>query len=60
MEQQTEFSGNQRLKDLQRQLDELKKSWPAHSVPAAMLERLDELEEELEIELQKVKAESSA
>jgi hypothetical protein len=33
---------------LQRQIDELKRSWPAHSIPPAMLLRLEELEEELE------------
>ncbi|RPI86580.1 MAG: histidine kinase [Chloroflexi bacterium] len=42
-----------RIQELQRQIDELKKSWPAHSVPAAMLQQLEELEEELEMERKK-------
>lgn len=42
-----------RIKELQRQIDELKRSWPAHSVPAAMLQQLEELEEELEMERKK-------
>jgi len=36
-----------RIQELHRQIDELKKNWPAHSIPAAMLQRLDELEGEL-------------
>jgi hypothetical protein len=42
-----------RVKDLERQIEQLKGRWPAHSVPAAMLQQLDELEEELERELKK-------
>jgi hypothetical protein len=33
---------------LQQRLEELKASLPAHSIPAAMLIELEELEEELE------------
>ncbi len=40
-----------RIRVLQAQIEDLKKRWPAHSVPASMLQRLDELEEELENEL---------
>ena len=36
----------QRLEEVIRQIEEIKKSLPAHSVPAAMLLRLEELEEE--------------
>ena len=37
-----------RIKELEKQMEELKSRWPAHSVKAAMIQRLDELEEELE------------
>ena len=37
-----------KIKNLERQIAELKSRWPAHSVPPAMIQRLDELEEELE------------
>ncbi len=33
---------------VQAEIDALKQQWPAHSIPPAMLQRLDELEEELE------------
>lgn len=36
-----------RLAQLQREYDELRASLPAHSVPAAMLIRLEELEDEI-------------
>ncbi|MDH7472807.1 MAG: histidine kinase [Anaerolineae bacterium] len=38
-----------RAQELEREIEELKSRWPAHSVPPAMLQRLEELEEELEI-----------
>ena len=44
-------SSGGRIAELQAQIEELKKRWPAHSVPPSMLLRLDELEEELENEL---------
>ncbi len=37
-----------KIKDVEKQIAELKSRWPAHSVPPAMIQRLDELEEELE------------
>lgn len=37
-----------RIKNLEKQIAELKSRWPAHSVPPAMIQQLDELEEELE------------
>ena len=37
-----------RIKNVQKQIAELKSRWPAHSVPPAMIQQLDELEEELE------------
>ncbi len=42
-----------RIRELQEQIADLKKRWPAHSTPPAMLQQLDELEEELEQELKK-------
>ena len=43
---------NERIKNLKNEIAILKSQWPAHSVPPAMLQRLDELDEELEKELQ--------
>ena len=37
-----------RVQAILDRIAELKKRWPAHSTPPAMLQRLDELEEELE------------
>jgi hypothetical protein len=34
--------------ELEREIADLKARWPKHSVPPAMLMRLEELEEELE------------
>jgi tRNA-Thr(GGU) m(6)t(6)A37 methyltransferase TsaA len=42
-----------KVAELKEQIADLKKRWPAHSVPPAMMERLDALEEELAIELKK-------
>jgi uncharacterized protein YlxW (UPF0749 family) len=36
------------IRKLKAQIDELKASWPAHSVQAWQLQRLEELEEELQ------------
>ena len=41
---------SERIKDLEKQIAELKRQWPAHSVPPAMFQRLEDLEEELERE----------
>jgi hypothetical protein len=37
-----------RIQELEREIADLKARWPKHSVPPAMLMRLEELEEELE------------
>jgi hypothetical protein len=37
-----------KVKEIEERLAALKKQWPAHSVSPAMLQQLDELEEELE------------
>ena len=39
--------GVDRIQELKRKIEALQEQWPAHSVPPAMLEQLDELEEEL-------------
>jgi len=39
---------SERIEELEKQIAELKSRWSAHSVPLAMLQQLDELEEELE------------
>ncbi len=39
-----------RIKELEAQIEDLKRRWPAHSVPPALLQQLDELEEALEEE----------
>ncbi len=36
------------IKEIERRIADLKSRWPAHSVPPAMLQELDELEEALE------------
>ena len=38
----------QRLEELEQEIEEIKRSLPAHSIPTAMLLTLEELEEELE------------
>ena len=42
-----------RIKELEERIIDLEKRWPAHSVPAALLQELDDLEEELAKELEK-------
>jgi len=37
-----------KVKEIEERLAALKKQWPAHSVPPAMLQQLDDLEDELE------------
>ena len=39
---------NWRLEEIEQEIEEIKKSLPAHSIPAAMLLELEELEEKLE------------
>jgi hypothetical protein len=40
--------GNDRIKELEEKLADLKGRWPAHSVPPSMWQQLEDLEEELE------------
>jgi hypothetical protein len=44
---------NDKIKALKKEIANLKNQWPAHSVSPTMLQRLDDLEEELEKELHK-------
>ncbi|MFN2146474.1 MAG: histidine kinase [Anaerolineales bacterium] len=37
-----------RIVELERQIEELRKRFPAHSIPPGLMAELDELEEELE------------
>lgn len=40
---------DQRIQEIKEQIAELEKRWPAHSVPPAMLQELDDLEDALAI-----------
>ena len=42
-----------RIQQLEQQIADLKKRWPAHSIPPTMMEELDALEEELLEEMKK-------
>jgi len=37
-----------RILELEREIAEIKRRWPPHSVPPQLLRRLDDLEDELE------------
>jgi len=43
-----------RIEELAEQIAALKRQWPAHSVPPSLLQRLDDLEDELELVQKKV------
>jgi cell division protein ZapA (FtsZ GTPase activity inhibitor) len=45
---------NKRIQELEEKIADLKKRWPAHSVPPAMVQELDDLEEELAEALEQV------
>jgi len=42
------MAADEKVESLKKEIAELKSQWPAHSVPAAMLQRLEDLEDELE------------
>ena len=50
---------NERIKALEEQIADLKKRWPQHSVPAALLQELDDLDEALADELEKIRQEGT-
>jgi hypothetical protein len=37
----------QKIKELEKKIADLQKQWPAHSIPPAMMQLLDDLEDEL-------------
>ncbi|MFC1900872.1 histidine kinase [Chloroflexota bacterium] len=39
---------NERIKEIEEEIADLKARWPAHSVPPSMWMKLEELEEKLE------------
>jgi len=39
---------NERIREIEEELTDLKARWPAHSVPPSMWQKLEELEEKLE------------
>ncbi len=41
------MKNNQRIKELEERIADLKQRWPAHSVPPALMLELDDLEDEL-------------
>ena len=45
---------NKRIQELEEKIADLKKRWPAHSVPPTMVRELDDLEEELAEALEQV------
>ena len=49
-----------KIEELKKKIAELKDKWPKHSVPPAMLQQLDDLEEQLENELRKSRRGNSA
>ena len=51
------MSSSERIEEIKRQIEDLKKRLPAHSIPPAMIAELDELEEQLEAELRKQRRE---
>lgn len=50
---------DERIQKLKEQIVELKKRWPAHSVPPALLQELDDLEEALAEALKEAKQEQN-
>ena len=50
---------NKRIQELEEKIADLKKRWPAHSVPPAMVWELEDLEEELAEELEQVHQEKN-
>ena len=51
---------NDHIKALEEKIVELKKRWPAHSVPPAMLQELDDLEDALNVALKELQKGNSS
>ena len=47
-DEQSQEEREAHIQELEREIADLKARWPKHSVPPAMLMKLEELEEELE------------
>ena len=47
------------IKALEEKIADLKKRWPAHSVPGALVQELDDLEEALEEEYARLRQENA-
>jgi len=45
------MTNTDRIKELEEKIADLKKRWPAHSTPPALLQELDDLEDALAIEI---------
>ncbi|OQX64425.1 MAG: hypothetical protein B5M51_03845 [Anaerolinea sp. 4484_236] len=50
---------DKRIKELEEKIADLEKRWPAHSIPPAMLQELDDLEEELAKALKEARREEN-
>ena len=50
----------EKIKALEIEIEALKGNWPAHSVPPALMEQLDELEERLEDARKEMKADTES
>jgi len=48
------MAGEKKIEKLKEEISALKRQWPAHSVPPAMLQKLDALEDALELERKKM------
>jgi hypothetical protein len=46
---------NDKIEELERRIEDLKKRLPAHSIPPAMMAELDDLEEQLSDEIKKAR-----
>ncbi len=51
--------GSEQIRELEKRIAELKRRLPAHSVPPAMMQELEELEEELETLRKEAKADNA-
>jgi hypothetical protein len=55
-----ESMSENRVEELKKRISALKSQWPKHSVPPGLIQQLDDLEEELERELQKIQNQNQA
>jgi len=50
---------NKQIQQIKERIEDLKKRWPAHSVPPILMQELDDLEEELADALEKARQEKT-